>query len=193
MLSNLFMFTDEKSDNSLLKSAYEKYRKGMVRFAESILHDANVAEDVVQDVFIKLLCTAKTWRRLAEDKQKAYLFIAVRNQAITTINKLRCEQKYNNKLINFETDLSDTYYYRDEIDMLYRSESNKKFIRELSCVLSDGLIDILILKYDCNLKNKHISTILNISPQAVAMRDCRLRLKVKEYMEEKQRMGCKNV
>ena len=42
-------------DKTLICSWYEKYKVGIYRYALSILKDAQMAEDVLQETFLRLL------------------------------------------------------------------------------------------------------------------------------------------
>ena len=55
---------------------YEQYKTGLYRFALSILKNESMAEDILQEVFLRLLSG-----RYAPDlgKEQAYLYRAVRN------------------------------------------------------------------------------------------------------------------
>lgn len=147
---------------------------------------AYCADDIVQDTFVKLYKGIKNWKHLQENELKAYFLMSVRNQTITTLNKIKLkENTYNNNLLILENE--DTFFYRDEIELIYQNDSNNNFIKEMSNILSDSLVEILVLKYACNLRNKDIANVLNITQEAVSVRDRRLRQKVAEYLEAKKR------
>ncbi len=65
-------------DKDALRRIYEKYEGDLVTLAAHLLHDPATAEDVVQDVFISLVCAAPTLylRRTLQ----AYLATAVANR-----------------------------------------------------------------------------------------------------------------
>lgn len=177
------VFSNNVSEQEMFSLAYEKYRAGMIRFVERYAPSISYcAEDIVQDAFIKLYKGIKHWKHLSENERKAYILVSVRNQTITMLNKLKSTEKcYEN--INEE----ETFFYRDEIELIYQNESNKCFIKEMLNILSDSLIEILILKYGCNLRNKDIASLLDITQDAVSVRDCRLKTKVSEYLTNKNK------
>lgn len=62
--------------DSLVYSWYEQYRRELFRFALSILKDVHLAEDALQEAFVRLL----TQNRLPDsDKARAWLYRVVRN------------------------------------------------------------------------------------------------------------------
>lgn len=68
---------------------YEKYKDGLFRFALSILKDTEGAEDILQDVFVRLL----TGRYAPEPgKEQAYLYRAARNLCYDELRRRRRHQ-----------------------------------------------------------------------------------------------------
>lgn len=63
-------------DTRLVQSWYEQYKTGIFRFALSILKDRHLAEDVLQETFLKLLSGKY---RIHEGKQQAWLYKVARN------------------------------------------------------------------------------------------------------------------
>lgn len=76
-------------------------------------------------------------------------------------------------LVTFEGE--DSFLYRNEIELLYQNDNNNNFIKEVSKILPDSLVEILVLKYACNLRNKDIASILDITKMAVLVRDRRVK------------------
>ena len=76
----------------LFEDLYYKYRQHMYIIAFQIIKDAHLAEDVVSDTFIKIAKKIEFIASLSEKRQKDYILIMVRNQAIDLYrkkNKLR--------------------------------------------------------------------------------------------------------
>lgn len=59
---------------------YARYYNELVLWADTILNDMGEAEDVVQDLFVRLL-EKKLYEQLREDTVRSYLYVAVRNMA----------------------------------------------------------------------------------------------------------------
>jgi RNA polymerase sigma-70 factor (ECF subfamily) len=58
---------------------YEKYRDDLLRLAISLLNEADVAEDIVHDVFTSFICNAKQFQLTGS--LKGYLATCVANRA----------------------------------------------------------------------------------------------------------------
>lgn len=73
--------------NDWLAAVYDTYAAGLYRYAVMLLADAAAAEDVIQQVFVKIVASG---RKSAEINELAhYLRAAVRNECYQTIH---CEQ-----------------------------------------------------------------------------------------------------
>lgn len=68
--------------SSALEELYDAYAVQLYQYAQSLLWDRQDAEDVVQNVFVKLIGMVRGGRGRIEDL-KNYLYRAVRNEALT--------------------------------------------------------------------------------------------------------------
>lgn len=71
-------------NHALVYSWYEQYRTGIYRFALSILRDPQMAEDVLQETFVRLI-SGIGWPD--EGKEKAWLFRVARNLCFDILRK----------------------------------------------------------------------------------------------------------
>ena len=98
-VQSINLFQEIKQNNT---EAYEKFFKlyyaELVRFAYEYLKDKDAAEDLVQEVFVKL------WEKRAgiemKSAPKSYLYVTVKNHCL---NKLKSEQRH----VLFEDDFAD--------------------------------------------------------------------------------------
>ncbi|MES2690239.1 MAG: RNA polymerase sigma-70 factor [Bacteroidota bacterium] len=76
-------------DRVAYEQLFKQHYTALVRFARDIVRDTDTAEDLVQEVFVKI------WERKESiyitTSLKAYLYMAVKNHCL---NKLRVEQKH---------------------------------------------------------------------------------------------------
>lgn len=170
---------DNPSDEDFFIKIYNKHRSGMVKYATSIIKDETLAEDIVHNTFLKLAKTIYKWKNLDKDSQKAYIFVSVKNQTLTTINKLNKEQKYYN------FDDNKKYSYKDEIQKVENLSDLGEIYSVAIEVLSDILVEVLILKYDLGYKNKEIAKLLNVSANIVAQRLSQMKKTLKIALIEK--------
>lgn len=143
-------------NSQLIHRWYEAYKTGLFRFALSILKDEALAEDVLQEVFLRML-TGKNWPQ--PGKERAYLYRCVRNLSYDELRK--------RKRISGEereaADASDQYLYL-----------------ELIAPLSDKDRQIITLKIVGGLTNREIGSIMGLTEQAAKKRYQRAIEKLRE-------------
>ncbi|MDR0972138.1 MAG: RNA polymerase sigma factor [Bacteroidales bacterium] len=144
----------------------DNFSDNILRFLVKNLKDRQEAEDILQDVFLKL------WEKHKEvdnDKVKAYLFKAAYNTMINTIN--------HNKLID-NIEIKDT--------VTINAQNAHSDIRD---ILSDALnllsslqkASLLLRDYEGYSYNE-IGQILNITEENVKINIFRARQKMKKYI-----------
>jgi len=136
---------------------YEKYFSRMVVFALSFLDNMAAAEDIVQDVFVKLHGSSYTFE--SDAVLSAFLYKTVRNRAIDELRgekraqlaKQKIKEEYTEEeLLNDELDGDLVYYLAQSLSKL--PPQSKRVIR---------------LLYEDDLSYKEVADALNISPSTV--------------------------
>lgn len=77
-------------NRELVYSWYEQYKTGIYRYALSIIKDPHGAEDVLQEVFLRLLSGKY---RVQEDKIQPWLYRVARNYCYDILRKREREQE----------------------------------------------------------------------------------------------------
>jgi RNA polymerase sigma-70 factor (family 1) len=144
---------DSKVD---LERIYKQYWSKLYIYAFNVLHEREICEDIVQEIFIDL------WRK-REDIQisdvNSYLYQSVRNQIFGHFRK----SKYKKQLL-MQFDLINAHY---EIDELYEMEELESNIKEAISKLPEQRRIIFQMSRYEGLSNKEISEKLDISLQTV--------------------------
>ncbi len=70
-----------------IERCYELYEKKMYRVAYNILHDADAAEDAVQNAFVKLFKSKVVFEDECSDDCIKYIIRTIKNSAIDIYNK----------------------------------------------------------------------------------------------------------
>ena len=150
---------------------YSQYYEMLFRVAYSYVKNSWDADDIVQDVFVKLYLTHKTFK--IEDNEKYYLIRLVINRSIDYI---RHNKKHNlsldNEYINNLPDTSDADNRKNEE------------IYECVCLLKDSYKTIIILYYYENYNLKEIASILKITQDNAKVRLNRAREQLKKIINE---------
>ncbi|TXI35294.1 MAG: RNA polymerase sigma-70 factor [Niabella sp.] len=153
---------------------YGLYAKRLFGFSIAILHSKEMAEEAVEDVFVKI------WHkrgRLAEiENISVYLYVAIKNQSLTKLS-----QKAND-LITTPFDDIDTYVeaiQEDPHSLLISAEMLRR-VNEVIANLPPRCKMIFKLKREDGLSYKEISSILNISINTI---DVQMAIAVKRICE----------
>jgi RNA polymerase sigma-70 factor (family 1) len=135
---------------------FKEYHAPLFRFAESYVCCPDLAEDIVQEVFIKLWenPTSHISRSL-----RAYLFFMVRNSCIDYLRSVKVEDKNRTKLM-------EAQILSDSVDI----EMDESFIDRIKIVINelpDQCRQVYQMSVFDGLKHTEIAEELGISESAV--------------------------
>ncbi len=91
MLPILLDLIEDESDRQLFERIYNDNQKQMWCVAVKYLKNKELAEDTLQNVFLRIAKNMKTIRALKPEQQRSYLMVATRHGAIDT---LRVEKRF---------------------------------------------------------------------------------------------------
>ncbi|MVZ61065.1 RNA polymerase sigma-70 factor [Sphingobacterium humi] len=148
-----------KNDNEQAYEAiYKRYHSLLFIYAHKKLLDKKEAEDVVQDVLLKL------WhnRQQLDERMSlpAYLYTAVRNKAFDIFAHQQVSEKYLASLADFNPAVANT-------DYLLRENQLKELIQREIDALPVRMREIFQLSRRDKLSNKEIAAYLDLSPHTV--------------------------
>ena len=146
-----------------LERIYDQYSEMLFRLSYSMLQSREDAEDVLQDVFVKIL--SRPFDFNSAEHERAWL---VR----VTLN--RCHDILRKKKIRRYTPLED-------IVSLPAEEKDMSILREVQALPSDKR-EVVLLRYFEDFSVQEIAEILHITPSAVKMRLARARELLKEIL-----------
>lgn len=146
-------------DMEAFRKIYESYCEPLYRFANSYLKDSFEADEIVQDVFLKV------WERRDEvDEQKSfksYLYRITVNKVFNELKHRVVRQKYEQHALNFNQITSET----PESSIQFQ-ELNKK-LEQLLTQLPEQQRNIFIMSRWKGLSNAEIAENLKLSVRTV--------------------------
>lgn len=153
------MKLSSSDSEQLIKQLFDTNFHTLVLSAMRYVSDYEIAENIVQDVFVKV------WQNIDELKQienlKAYLYKAVKNSSLNYLRHIKVQQKFEVISDEFQSSYeksAEEYHIDDEIkNQIYKAINKLPEHWKNAFVLS---------KYD-NLKYHEIATELNISQKTV--------------------------
>jgi RNA polymerase sigma-70 factor (family 1) len=143
-------------DDRAFREVYDRYWKLLFYTAHNIIQDRDVAQDVVQEVFIAL------WQRRGEvaiQSLKAYLQQATRFQTLKAIRAQKTDDQFYSRLA---TVTADIVY---ENPLLFKEQ--EALLRKILGSLPDDCRHIFHLSREEQLTYKQIACQLNISEKTV--------------------------
>ncbi|MFA5327467.1 MAG: RNA polymerase sigma-70 factor [Prolixibacteraceae bacterium] len=145
-------------DERAFQTLFRKYYPAMCHFARHFLNDAELAEETVQDMFVKIWEKRETLN--IESSLKHYLFRSVRNHCLNQIQHEKIKKQYANKVLEstHHEIVSEQYFL--EVDLVERIE---KSINSLPPKRKE----IFRLSREQGLKYKEIAETLDISVKTV--------------------------
>lgn len=172
---NLFLtLIDNEQDKVRFVELYEKYKNLMFYVAKEILKDEHLAEDAVQEAFLRV---AKNFHKICDvlsPQTRNFVVIITRNISIDMLKK-------KDTIIDIDTYIeSESTEISDEV---FESVSSK-LLTDMILKLSQNHRDILYLHHLYGYSFNEISTLLSISVETAKKRTQRARGMLKEMLKK---------
>lgn len=178
-LDEKFLIQGLKARNKIVFDfVFHYYYSGLCAFAEQIVGNANVSEDIVQDLFVKLWIKNKQIE--ITGSLKNYLFTAVKNQSLDYLKREKKKRQYVNpelRLKNYDENLCTLWLAESELEAVVQKSLNN---------LPPRCREIFVLSRFEGLKNMDIAEKFNISKRTVELQISnalkQLRIDLKPYL-----------
>ena len=142
-----------------IESLFQQYYKQLCLFANNILHDQALAEDVVQSFFAGL-CEGRNILPEDDHARKGYLFIAIRNNCLKHIRNEKIKNKYIDQLD------ADMIEEQTVMDAMIQAEVIDQLMKAIH-QLPQGCRQVLHMAIFDKLSNDEIAHNLTISINTV--------------------------
>ena len=176
--------TKEVAD--MLREMYKNHRDVMFAEAKEILGDYALAEDAVQQAFLKLIKKFENFQTGDFEITRSFLRIVVKNVAIDMYNSRNKNGSNCEYIDEFKNDeVCTCSLTKTPCDEVIEKESNNR-IYEIIRKLPQKYRDVLILEKIYGYSQREIAEILNISYDAVKKRMERAKKKVKDGLRKEE-------
>ena len=180
---DIYLNNVKSGNEEAFKSLFDHYYDGMCLYANSIVHNPEAAEEIVEDIFIYLWCNIKKISILTS--LKSYLYRSVHNNCLKYIDKLKTRNKHleiNNYQLE-DVDILYPYYDNIPISEIIIKEIEEKAEAVLQS-LPDQCKEIYLLNRYQNLSYADIAAKLNISVSTVKTQMGRAFQKFRENLRD---------
>ena len=155
----LSKFRDEKTRNEAFNLLLKKYQQKIYWHVRRMVIDHDDADDIVQDVFIKI------WKNLPGFRNDAQLYTwmyrIATNECITFLNKKKAKNNVSLDDVDFE--LADTLSSSDQ----FNGDQIQRKLQEAILTLPDKQRLVFNMKYFDDMKYEEMSDVLGTSVGAL--------------------------
>ena len=168
----------KNDDEKAFEVLFHRYYSSMCLFACQFIEDEEKAEEVVQDMFVKIW--SKREQLFIDSSFKQYLFRSIKNQCLNQLQHLKIRQKYAQKV------KEDATYEPHTSGFLMEFGLNEKIEDSINS-LPTRRREIFKMSREEGLKYKEIAEQLNISVKTVeaqmGLALKQLRVLLKDYQD----------
>lgn len=154
-------------DNDLarrMEELYRRYRSPMFRVALAVLRDEGLAEDAVQQAFLRIFQNFEKIDWEDCNKTKSFIVILVRNAAIDLYRRRKRE-----KVISFEELERPLPDWENPVDEQVISSLEGEEAARLLARMDEKHRNLLVLRYYHGYRNKEIAQLLGMTQAQVAL------------------------
>ena len=169
------MMVDTTEEKRKFVILYENYRYLMLKVAVDILHDYQLAEDAVQEAFVRVAKHMENVGQPEETATKRYLITITKHAAIDLYRR-------RNRLQSREI-------YMDELpeetgQLTYMAPEEEHGVLDILKNLPPKYRDIFLLKYSAHLENREIARICGLREGTIRQRIARGKRLIEKELEK---------
>ncbi|MDO4485525.1 MAG: RNA polymerase sigma factor [Bacillota bacterium] len=171
-------------NRELLEKIYSQYAEELRLYLYSLCRDTAVAEDLMQDVFVKALMSLRD----DHNNFRAWLYRVAHNICINYMKRNGREQldssgDHITESIRRNKENDDREYKDDPLQKLLRREKQRNLFRAMDRL--PGLQrEVLVLMYFTGMRTAEVSEVLAINPQNVRVAAHRGRKELAKILEK---------
>lgn len=173
---------------ALFDSFYEKYHQDIYNYVFYMVKNKTITEDLVQDVYIRVLKSYESFR--GESSEKTWAFSIARHVVFDYFRKEKRRRQYTNETLDLD-EMTDFLTVDESLpdDIVIQNE-NVQLIYKLLDHCSINQKQVVILRYIQGYSLQETAEILGITVSNVKTLQFRCVRKLRDLMEaEKQKGG----
>ena len=150
---------------------YERHKGAMYRYLLRQIHDERMSEDLLQDIWSKIIIHSDGF--VAKAKFYTWAYTIARNSLIDHYRHMQVQDSIISEIDDNDTDIEPienvsklSYDVDDELQRMRQKKALKKCLEKLP----PHLLETFLLKEEGNMTGQQISDIINASYEAVKSR-----------------------
>jgi RNA polymerase sigma-70 factor (ECF subfamily) len=175
-LVELFQNGDETSFNELVR----RYQEKVYWIAHRFVNDHDQADDIVQEVFVKMYSALRKFR--GESSVYTWLYRIAVNVSLNTLRKQRVRD-----FVRIDEFFETAEKENEQPDAIYEKDEQQKLIEEAITKLPEKQKAVFILRYHEELTYEEISVILKTSVGGLKANYFHAIKKIGEYVSRAHR------
>ncbi len=181
------MLLCQKGHQEALEKLYQRYYRPVLLFILRIVQDRDMAEDLVQETFIRVYNNRESWQ--PRSKFTSWLYRIARNLCIDE------KRRYWNRLVHMDSQYSDSNV-NNPVSPLERAEDDtgdarnhfaskidEETIKKAINQLSPEQREVIILNKYQGMSYIEIAEILGATPESIKQRAYRAHLKLRQILQ----------
>ncbi|CAN5680360.1 RNA polymerase sigma-70 factor [soil metagenome] len=149
------------SNELMLAELYKLFHKRLQHFARAIIRSDEIAEEVVDDVFVKLWSRREKVNEI--DNLTVYLYIAVKNQSLNALSR-KAEQLVTESFDYLDIEIEEAI--GDPVELMITGEMMHRMQKSVDDLPPRCKMIFKLIRED-GLKYKEVAQILNISVNTI--------------------------
>lgn len=166
---NIFIERINRHDVEAYRSLYKNFYPALVAYSCAMVSDQQVAEDIVQDLFIKLWEGNLKFMNIVPFK--VYLYNSVRNASLNHLRSIKVEEKYFDRVRDMYGELKTSYD-------LEKEELYESMYREIDC-MPERMREVFLMHLS-GLSNQEIADKLDLAVETVKTQKKRAKARLKD-------------
>ena len=156
---------------------FDQYRDNVYNVALNFLKSPLLAEEIVQDVFMKIWL--KRSDMIQVEQLNNYIFIMSRNFIYDRLKKISYEEEHQKKFLRY---LLATQNHTDSADDLTKDHEYRKILLEAISKLPEQQRQAYLYSREEGLSRKEIAEKMNLSPLTIKTHIARALQFIREYL-----------
>jgi RNA polymerase sigma-70 factor (ECF subfamily) len=178
------MLQFQQGDEACFRALVDRYKQRIYAFTYRFLNRSPEAEDIAQEVFVKVYFSRDTYRPTA--KFSTWVYVISKNACLQALKKVGSNISINERRSNTDLEMIETIAGSGDdnpSEKLLNEEKSGQIAAAISRLPESQKMAILLKRYD-QMSYEEIAEVMNCSVQSVKSLLFRGRSTLKEYLKE---------